>query len=640
MRVGKVLYFNSPCYNLNYMFCMRLLFLLLLFPALAKSQVVITSPDTLSNLAFTAEYIEDPDGKLEINDLLQKNKSLVFKVVGKQNVGFGLTPSFFWLKATVRNKTNERLFVKIDNNSLTDILVFEAMGEQLKNKYHSGNWLPFNKRVMKNIGYLFPLKVQNDSSATIYIRVMHFRGTQFLFHAGTLKAFYSVDVERTFFDGIYYGLMLLMILYNLFIYFSLRDKSYLYYVLYVFLIAFLNASMDGYSFRYFWPSLPVINAYEDIMAALLGIAGIMFVSNFLNIKEHYFLFYKIFIGLFIAYVVSIGIIVSKHFLVGSRIMEMVSLVSVVCMFVTAYVIMIKGYKPAKFFLIAWSMFLVSVVIFILKDYNLVPYNSITINALQIGSGVEALLLSIALADRINIYRKDKARAQRELIQSLQEKTSMQKEMLELEAKALRSQMNPHFIFNCMNSIKALIQQNEADKAVNYLTTFSKLLRTILQNLDKSEVSLFDELEMCRLYTQLESMRFGNKFTWSFVTDPDLDIKSIQVPALILQPFIENAIWHGLMVKEDNGYINVTVEKKDNCILCIVDDNGIGREHSMNNKIKPHSSMHQSKGVKLTQSRLDLDNALNKRNASVTTIDKKDEDGNSAGTSVILSFQEY
>jgi sensor histidine kinase YesM len=95
-----------------------------------------------------------------------------------------------------------------------------------------------------------------------------------------------------------------------------------------------------------------------------------------------------------------------------------------------------------------------------------------------------------------------------------------------------------------------------------------------------------------------------------------------------------------MVKENNGYIHVTVEKKDNCILCIVDDNGIGRESSMNNKIRHQSSLHQSKGVKLTQSRLDLDNALNKRNASVNTIDKKDKDGNSAGTSVILSFTEY
>lgn len=532
------------------------------------------------------------------------------------------------------------MFIKIGSNPLTDIQIFEIKGKRIGKHFSAGNWLPFDKREVKNIDYLFPLDVKKDSLVTVYLRVKHLRGTQFPLHAGTLKAFYVVDGERIFFDGIYYGLMLLMILYNLFIYFSLKDKSYLYYVAYVFLIALLNASMDGYAFQYVWPSLPVINSYEDTIAAMVGISGILFVCSFLDTKENNPFFHKIFIGLLAAYLVTIGIIVSKNFLIGSRIMEIVSLISVVCTFSAAFIIMIKGYKPAKFFLIAWSLLLISVVVFIFKDFNLLPYNDLTVNALQIGSGVEALLLSIALADRINLYRKEKARAQRELIESLQEKTSMQHEMLELEAKALRSQMNPHFIFNCMNSIKALIQQKDEDRAVSYLTTFSKLLRTILQNLDKREISLFDEIDTCRLYIQLESMRFENKFSYSFCVDSVLDTKSIQVPALILQPFIENAIWHGLMTKEEEGHIKVSVEKKGSLIFCTVDDDGIGRELSMNNKFKHPAPTHQSKGVKLTQSRLDLDNALNNRSATVKTIDKKDENGKADGTTVILAFNEY
>src|SRR6185369_4454367 len=106
----------------------------------------------------------------------------------------------------------------------------------------------------------------------------------------------------------------------------------------------------------------------------------------------------------------------------------------------------------------------------------------------------------------------------------------------LEAKALRAQMNPHFIFNCMNSIKSLIQKNEHEKAINYLTTFSKLIRTVFQNSDKREITLYDEIETCRLYTELESMRFGKKFSHEFNINEKLDLKSIMVPALILQPF--------------------------------------------------------------------------------------------------------
>ena len=216
----------------------------------------------------------------------------------------------------------------------------------------------------------------------------------------------------------------------------------------------------------------------------------------------------------------------------------------------------------------------------------------------------------------------------------------EKQKAELELMALRSQMNPHFIFNCMNSIKSLIQQNEDEKAVDYLTTFSRLIRTIFQNSDKREVSLFDELETCRLYTQLESMRFGKKLKYVFNIDETIDIKSIKIPALIVQPFIENAIWHGIMPRQEGGTLAVNVKKSNESVCCIIDDDGIGREVSNQNKFETEYAIHQSKGVRLTQRRLDLDKALNQRNALVEIFDKKDEKGNATGTTVILTFTEY
>jgi sensor histidine kinase YesM len=124
-----------------------------------------------------------------------------------------------------------------------------------------------------------------------------------------------------------------------------------------------------------------------------------------------------------------------------------------------------------------------------------------------------------------------------------ERASLSIKLIETEAQALRAQMNPHFIFNCLNSIKSLMQQNDNEKATTYLVTFSKLIRTIFQNSDKREITLFDEIETCRLYAQLESMRFGNKLSCKFEIEESIDLKSIMIPALILQPFIENAIWH-------------------------------------------------------------------------------------------------
>lgn len=220
-----------------------------------------------------------------------------------------------------------------------------------------------------------------------------------------------------------------------------------------------------------------------------------------------------------------------------------------------------------------------------------------------------------------------------------EKIDIQLKLIELKAFALRSQMNPHFIFNCLNSIKALIQEKEDEKAITYLTTFSKLIRTIFQNADKREITLFDEIETCKLYVQMESMRFEKKLNYHFRVDPTVDLKSVMVPSLTIQPFIENAVWHGIMPKEGDGNLIVSVEKKDGEIDCIIDDDGIGRETSMQNKFKAGTLFHESKGVHLTQMRLKVDNKLNERNASVEIIDKKDETGNSLGTRVILKFSE-
>ncbi|MGZ8540960.1 MAG: sensor histidine kinase [Chitinophagaceae bacterium] len=229
--------------------------------------------------------------------------------------------------------------------------------------------------------------------------------------------------------------------------------------------------------------------------------------------------------------------------------------------------------------------------------------------------------------RINTVRKQE-----------QLKASYEKELLELEAKALRAQMNPHFIFNSLNSIKSLINKNENDKAADYLTTFSKLIRTLFQNSDKREVSLHDELETCKLYTQIEKMRFGDKLDFVFEVDKAIDLKDIKVPALILQPFIENAIWHGLVPQESGGKVVFSVKEKNEAVVCTIDDDGIGRELSKQYKAQ-YEATHQSKGIGLTQSRLELDKLLNDREDTIEIIDKQNEDGTPGGTTIIITFKE-
>ena len=218
-------------------------------------------------------------------------------------------------------------------------------------------------------------------------------------------------------------------------------------------------------------------------------------------------------------------------------------------------------------------------------------------------------------------------------QRKKEMLQMQYEYARLEDKALRAQMNPHFIFNSMNSIKLLVQENNNEKAISYLTTFTKLLRGLLMNADKSKTTLFDELEICRLYLSLEALRFSHGFSYSIKVVPeDLDLKAIEVPALILQPFVENAIWHGLMPKDNNRQLLIEITQVNDWIRCLVDDNGIGRAASGQ---KERSTAHESKGMQLSSNRLKLNNQIHNTEAKITIRDKQSENGESQGTQVEL-----
>jgi len=251
------------------------------------------------------------------------------------------------------------------------------------------------------------------------------------------------------------------------------------------------------------------------------------------------------------------------------------------------------------------------------------FNELSFNVFPVLSTLSGWLLIYFLFHYVKGVRKEE-----------QLKIQYQLQMTELEAKALRAQMNPHFVFNCLNSIKALIQDDQKQKSVTYLTIFSKLIRTLFNNADKKEITLYDEIETCKLYIQLESIRFDPKFSYTVNVDETIDLKSLFVPALIIQPFIENAIWHGIIPKDTGGNVSLSVTRNNGKIEITVDDNGIGREASMQNKAKSNIS-HLSKGVNLTQTRLELDNLMQRRKAELEIVDKTEGVGKANGTTVII-----
>ena len=212
----------------------------------------------------------------------------------------------------------------------------------------------------------------------------------------------------------------------------------------------------------------------------------------------------------------------------------------------------------------------------------------------------------------------------------------EKKQAELEMQPLRAQMNPHFIFNCLSSINRFILKNESKTASNYLTRFSRLIRMVLINSQKPMIALEDELQMLRLYLDMERLRFKDSFNYRIAFLNTMDGDNIFIPPLLLQPFCENAIWHGLMHKEGQGMLDIELSMQENILNCTITDNGIGRgkAEDMNSK---STEKEKSMGLKITTERLALLNREKGVNTFYEIEDVADENGNAAGTKINLKI---
>ena len=214
---------------------------------------------------------------------------------------------------------------------------------------------------------------------------------------------------------------------------------------------------------------------------------------------------------------------------------------------------------------------------------------------------------------------------------------MNRTISELNQTNLRQQMNPHFIFNTLNSIQYYVFQNDKISSNNYMTKFASLIRKTLENSRHTEISIKEELDALHLYLELEELRFKEKFDWTIRVDEEIDTLAYKIPTMLIQPYVENAITHGLMNKENGkGRILVELQLQKDQILCTIEDNGIGRAKAMEIKQKKDNH-HQSMGTNITESRLKLVNEIYGKSMIVSYTDLLDESGEPAGTKVELNI---
>lgn len=222
------------------------------------------------------------------------------------------------------------------------------------------------------------------------------------------------------------------------------------------------------------------------------------------------------------------------------------------------------------------------------------------------------------------------------IRMIKRRRQLLQDINEYKQKMLRQQMNPHFIFNTLNSIQYFLLDDDTSSSLTYLSKFAKLMRIVLDNSQQTFISIEEEIRGLRLYLELEALRFEDSFDYDIIIDEDINTFEYKIPALLLQPYVENSIRHGLLHKKGRGYLKVSMTKGADCLLCMIEDNGIGRKKA--NEIKMNQgAFQQSLGSKITEDRIDILNSLYNNEIDIKYVDLQDERGDPTGTRVEITL---
>lgn len=247
------------------------------------------------------------------------------------------------------------------------------------------------------------------------------------------------------------------------------------------------------------------------------------------------------------------------------------------------------------------------------------------------------LVMVAFSSIFLIYRSFKQKQKIQAQQQLIDKNNISQKITELEQTALRAQMNPHFIFNCLNSIQHILAEKGAVEAGKYITTFSTIIRQTLDYSGRQLISLKEEISYLNNYLSLQQMRFNHGFNYFIHIDEVIDQYNALIPSMLLQPFLENSIQHGIANKKDGkGTVTVRIEQKD-MLICTLEDNGIGREKGIQQKLQMAGEQYESKGIPITMNRINAYNQLFQCNIAVRAEDIKSKDDTIEGTRTLISI---
>lgn len=396
------------------------------------SNLVAQQPISLDNsqklllIGASVSFLVDTTNQLTIEQVSQPNFQIKFAKNEQIVPNFANTTSTIWGKFSINNISKTKYLLEIATPLLTSITFYSPNAYSTNSNeykiYKVGSALPFSSRSIPMNNYLFELTSEQDTIQfkTFYVQISSVHPIAIPMRIGTPIAF----MQKSHYDdlgyGIYFGIMIVMALYNLFVFFTLRDKTYLYYVLYVLFVAVAYGTDKGYTNEFLWVNHEYLNYYFPSLISLTGIFIILFTTSFLHTPIHTPRLHKGFYPWYFIWSVCLVMNILGKYNWSIALVQGISLLFFLYLFLVGIVNVISKNRLARYYLIAWSFYIAAMVVFVLYIVGVFPSNPFTSNAVFFGSAIEVILLSFALADKINVLKKEKEKTQLELLASVQE----------------------------------------------------------------------------------------------------------------------------------------------------------------------------------------------------------------------------
>ncbi|MCF0040287.1 sensor histidine kinase [Dyadobacter fanqingshengii] len=420
------------------------------------------------------EIFEDATNTRSFEQVVQE-KNFVQSTDDTPNMG--LSQSTFWIRFSIANKSaSSLLYLELAHPLIHTCELFEITGNKISTEKYLEN-ADFGDRNIKHQNLVFNLDIRPGQQKNYYLKVKGFNQVILPLIIRDQENFFEAAQIGETINGIFSGIIIVMVLYNIFIYFSTRDKSYLFYVLYVLSVGLAQTALTGYGFKYLWPYAPQFNSIATIyFSGFAGIFAMLFVKNFLQLKEKWPPG-VIILNVIIVLYSSTGLLNLLGFeLLSFRAVDVSGGIGAIGLFIIGFKLSKEDYRPAKLFLIAWTIFLFGLFLLVLRNINILPYNFLTTYTMQFGSIAEVVLLSIALADKINIFKKEREESQAEAL-----KVSLENEKIIMEQNT--------FLEKSVNERTAELQYANTELNV----TLTKLKDTQTQLLDSEKMASLGQL---------------------------------------------------------------------------------------------------------------------------------------------------